>query len=449
MMDDRTTIPLDAETKVSERPGDHKTELRLWLRLLTCTTLIENEVRRRLRDNFDITLPRFDLLAQLDRAPNGMTLGELSQRMMVSNGNITGLVDRLVEQGLIRRRPLPNDRRVQIVSLTPEGQREFRAMARVNADWVGEIFDGSHAKGHRGADAASRQDQGVGAQGAQERRRKMSAANPVTLPLSGYKARHVNFAVDGKVATLTLNRPDKKNPLTFDSYAEVVDIFRAAARDKAVKAIVVTGAGGNFCSGGDVFEIIEPLTKMNTVELLDFTRMTGDVVKSMRACPQPIIAAIDGVCAGAGAIMAMASDIRIGTPAAKVAFLFNRVGLGGCDMGACAILPRIIGQGRAAELLYTGRSMGGEEAERIGFFNRLSKSETVLADATKLARDLADGPTFGNAMTKRMLEMEWAMSVETAVEAEAVAQALCMETEDFARAFRAFAAKQKPVFEGN
>jgi enoyl-CoA hydratase/carnithine racemase len=277
----------------------------------------------------------------------------------------------------------------------------------------------------------------------------MSAANPVTLPLSGYKGRYVSFAVDGKVATLTLNRPDKKNPLTFDSYAEVVDIFRAAARDKTVKAIVVTGAGGNFCSGGDVFEIIEPLTKMNTVELLDFTKMTGDVVKSMRACPQPIVAAIDGVCAGAGAIIAMASDIRIGTPAAKVAFLFNRVGLGGCDMGACAILPRIIGQGRAAELLYTGRSMGGEEAERFGFFTRLAKSETVLAEATKLARDLADGPTFGNSMTKRMLEMEWAMSVETAVEAEAVAQALCMETEDFARAFRAFAAKQKPVFEGN
>jgi enoyl-CoA hydratase/carnithine racemase len=277
----------------------------------------------------------------------------------------------------------------------------------------------------------------------------MSAANPVTLPLAGYQARHVRFAVDGKVATLTLDRPDKKNPLTFESYAEIVDLFRAAAKDKGVKAIVVTGAGGNFCSGGDVFEIIEPLTKMNTVELLDFTKMTGDVVKSMRACPQPIISAIDGVCAGAGAIIAMASDIRIGTPAAKVAFLFNRVGLGGCDMGACAILPRIIGQGRAAELLYTGRSMGGEEAERMGFFNRLSKPETVLADATKLARDLADGPTFGNAMTKRMLEMEWAMSVETAVEAEAVAQALCMETEDFARAFRAFAAKQKPVFEGN
>ena len=277
----------------------------------------------------------------------------------------------------------------------------------------------------------------------------MSAANPVTLPLSGHKARHVGFAVDGKIATLTLNRPDKKNPLTFDSYAEIVDLFRAAARDKGVKAIVVTGAGGNFSSGGDVFEIIEPLTKMNTVELLDFTRMTGEVVKAMRAAPQPIVAAIDGVCAGAGAIMAMASDIRIGTAGAKVAFLFNRVGLAGCDMGACAILPRIVGQGRAAELLFTGRSMGGDEAERFGFFNRLAMPETVLAEALKLAKDLANGPTFANAMTKRMLEMEWAMSVETAVEAEAVAQALCMETEDFARAFRAFAAKQKPVFEGN
>lgn len=277
----------------------------------------------------------------------------------------------------------------------------------------------------------------------------MSAANPVTLPLSGYKGKHVRFEVAGKVATLTLDRPDKKNPLTFESYAEIVDIFRAAAKDKGVKAIVVTGAGGNFCSGGDVFEIIEPLTKMNTVELLDFTKMTGDVVKAMRACPHPIISAIDGVCAGAGAIIAMASDMRIGTANAKVTFLFNRVGLAGCDMGACAILPRIIGQGRASELLYTGRSMGGEEAERWGFFNRLSKPEAVLADAQKLAADLAAGPTFANSMTKRMLEMEWAMSVEQAIEAEAVAQALCMETEDFARAFRAFAAKQKPVFEGN
>jgi enoyl-CoA hydratase/carnithine racemase len=277
----------------------------------------------------------------------------------------------------------------------------------------------------------------------------MSAANPVTLPLSGYGARHVRLAVDGKVATVTLDRPDKKNPLTFEGYAELADLFRAAPKDKSLKAFVLTGAGGNFCSGGDVFEIIKPLTEMNAAELLDFTRMTGEVVKAMRACPQPIVAAIDGVCAGAGAILAMASDIRIGTPAAKVAFLFNRVGLAGCDMGACAILPRIIGQGRAAELLYTGRVLDGEEAERWGFFNRLASPDTVLAQAQQLAAELAAGPTFANGMTKRMLEMEWAMSVESAIEAEAVAQALCMETEDFARAFRAFAAKQKPVFEGN
>jgi enoyl-CoA hydratase/carnithine racemase len=274
-------------------------------------------------------------------------------------------------------------------------------------------------------------------------------ANPVTLPLSGYQAQHVRLSVDGKVATLTLNRPDKKNPLTFESYAEIANIFRAAAKDKQVKAFVVTGEGGNFCSGGDVFEIIGPLVEMNTVDLLEFTRMTGEAVKAMRQCPQPIVAAIDGVCAGAGAILAMASDLRFGTAKAKVAFLFNRVGLAGCDMGACAILPRIIGQGRASELLYMGRNMSGEEAERWGFFNRLCAPEAVLADATKLAKELAGGPTFANAMTKRMLEMEWAMSVEQAIEAEAVAQALCMETEDFARAFRAFAAKQKPVFEGN
>src|SRR5580700_1231502 len=273
----------------------------------------------------------------------------------------------------------------------------------------------------------------------------MSAANPVSLPLSGYAASHVRFAVTGKVAMLTLDGPDKKNPLTFESYAEIVDLFRAAAKDKAVKAIVVTGAGGNFSSGGDVFEIIGPLVEMSTAQLLDFTRMTGEVVKAMRACPQPIVAAIDGVCAGAGAIIAMASDIRIGTARAKVAFLFNRVGLAGCDMGACAILPRIIGAGRAAELLYTGRVLGGEEAERWGFFTRLVEPEAVGLRALELASDLAAGPTFANAMTKRMLDMEWAMSIETAIEAEAVAQALCMETEDFARAFRAFAAKQKPV----
>ena len=277
----------------------------------------------------------------------------------------------------------------------------------------------------------------------------MSAVNPVTLPLSEYVAQHVRFEVDGKVATLTLDRAEKKNPLTFESYAEVVDLFRAAVRDKGIKAIVVTGAGGNFSSGGDVFEIIGPLIEMNTADLLDFTRMTGEVVKAMRACPQPIVAAIDGVCAGAGAAIAMASDIRIGTTNAKVAFLFNRVGLAGCDMGACSMLPRIVGQGRAAELLYTGRALNGEEAERWGFFNRLATPQNVLAEARALAAELAAGPSFGNAMTKRMLEMEWAMSIETAIEAEAVAQALCMNTEDFARAFRAFAAKQKPVFEGN
>jgi enoyl-CoA hydratase/carnithine racemase len=277
----------------------------------------------------------------------------------------------------------------------------------------------------------------------------MTAANSVTLPLRDYKAKHVQLEVDSKVAGLTLNRPDKKNPLTFESYAEIVDLLRAIAKDKDVKAIVVAGAGGNFSSGGDVFEIIGPLVEMDTVHLLEFTKMTGEVVKAMRACPQPIVAAIDGVCAGAGAILAMASDIRIGTANAKIAFLFNRVGLAGCDMGACAILPRIVGQGRAAELLFTGRTLGGEEAERWGFLNRLVAPDAVHAEARKLAAELAAGPTFANAMTKRMLEMEWAMSVEQAIEAEAVAQALCMQTEDFGRAYRAFAAKQKPVFEGN
>ena len=274
-------------------------------------------------------------------------------------------------------------------------------------------------------------------------------ANPVSLPLAEYKAQHVRLEVDGKIGILTLNRPDKKNPLTFESYAEIANIFRAAGKDKQVKAFIITGEGSNFCSGGDVFEIIGPLVEMDTVGLLAFTRMTGEAVKAMRQCPQPIVAAIDGVCAGAGAILAMASDLRIGTAKAKVAFLFNRVGLAGCDMGACAILPRIVGQGRASELLYTGRVIGGEEAERWGFFNRLCAPESMLAEATKLARELADGPSFANGMTKRMLEMEWAMSVEQAIEAEAVAQALCMGTEDFARAYRAFAAKQKPVFEGN
>ncbi len=277
----------------------------------------------------------------------------------------------------------------------------------------------------------------------------MSAANATTLPLAGFAPGHFQLAVTGKIATVTLNRPEKKNPLTFESYRELTDFFLAAQKEEQVKAIVVTGAGGNFSSGGDVFEIIGPLVAMETKDLLKFTRMTGELVKAMRACPQPVIAAIDGVCAGAGAIMAMASDIRLGTAEAKIAFLFNRVGLAGCDMGACAMLPRIIGQGRAAELLYTGRVLRGDEAERWGFLNRVHGREALLPEAQALARELADGPTFANAMTKRMLEMEWAMSVESAIEAEAVAQALCMQTEDFARAYHAFAAKQKPVFEGN
>ena len=267
--------------------------------------------------------------------------------------------------------------------------------------------------------------------------------------LADYCASHFDFSVDTGVARLTLNRPERKNPLTFDSYAEMRDLFRALAHAQDVKAIVVTGSGENFCSGGDVHDIIGPLTKLDMPGLLAFTRMTGDLVKAMRACPQPIVAAIDGICVGAGAILALASDLRYGTARSRTAFLFTRVGLAGCDMGACAMLPRVIGQGRAAELLYTGRSMTGEEAERWGFFNRLSTPDEVLSAAQTLARELAAGPTFGNSMTKRMLEMEWAMSVETAIEAEAVAQALCMETEDFVRAFRAFADKRKPVFEGN
>ncbi len=262
-------------------------------------------------------------------------------------------------------------------------------------------------------------------------------------------ATHFRLEVEGKRATITLNRPEKKNPLTFDSYAELRDLFQSFIRDSHVKAVVLTGAGENFCSGGDVFEIIEPLTKMDMPGLLAFTRMTGDVVKAMRACPQPIVAAVDGVCAGAGAILAMASDLRIGTARSRTAFLFNRVGLAGCDMGACAILPRLIGQGRASELLFTGRAMPGEEAERWGFFNRITAPDTLLAEATALADSIAAGPTFANGITKTMLHQEWSMSIDQAIEAEAQAQAVCMATGDFRRAFEAFAAKRRPVFEGN
>lgn len=267
--------------------------------------------------------------------------------------------------------------------------------------------------------------------------------------LAGYRAEHFVWQVEGGVATITLNRPERKNPLTFASYAELRDLFGDLKYATDVHAVVVTGAGDNFCSGGDVHEIIGPLVRLKAPELLMFTRMTGDLVKAMRACPQPIVAAVDGVCAGAGAIVAMASDLRVGTPRSKTAFLFNRVGLAGCDMGACAMLPRIIGQGRASELLYTGRSMSGEEGERWGFFNRLAAPEALLQEAQALATSLVQGPTFANGITKTMLHQEWAMTLEQAIEAEAQAQALCMLTQDFTRAYEAFVAKQKPKFEGN
>lgn len=264
-----------------------------------------------------------------------------------------------------------------------------------------------------------------------------------------YQARHFLWEVRDRVATLTLNRPERKNPLTFESYAEMRDLFRALKAADDCRAVILTGAGGDFCSGGDVHEIIGPLTRMSMPELLAFTRMTGDLVKAIRACPQPVIAAVDGVCAGAGAILAMASDLRLGTPRARTAFLFTRVGLAGCDMGACAILPRIIGHGRAAELLFTGRTMSAEDAERWGFYNRLVAPEALQDEARDLARSLADGPTFAHAMTKTQLDVEWDMGLEQAIEAEAQAQAICMQTNDFRRAYKAFAAKRRPVFEGD
>lgn len=260
---------------------------------------------------------------------------------------------------------------------------------------------------------------------------------------------HFEWSVDGKVATITLNRPERKNPLTFDSYAELRDTFLALREAEDVKAVVVTGAGGNFCSGGDVHEIIGPLVGMDAEGHRRFTHMTGDLIKAMLTCPATIVAAIDGVCAGAGAAIAMASDLRLGTERSKVAFLFVRVGLAGADMGACAILPRIIGQGRAAELLYTGRSMGGPEALGTGFYNRLCEPDEVLAEAAALAARIAAGPTFAHAVTKKMLLEEWDMGMLEAVTAEAEAQAVCMGTADFRRAYEAFARKERPVFEGN
>ena len=268
--------------------------------------------------------------------------------------------------------------------------------------------------------------------------------------LRAYRATHFAYQTDddGRVATITLSRPERKNPLTFESYAELRDLFRALALASDVKAVVITGAGGNFSSGGDVHDIIGPLTRMSAAELQDFTCMTGDLVKAMRHCPQPIVAAVDGICAGAGAMVALASDLRIGTPGARTAFLFVRVGLAGCDMGACALLPRMIGQGRAAELLYTGRVMTADEGLAWGFFNSLVTPQAVLGEARALARSLADGPTFAHAMTKEMLHREWSMPIDEAIDAEATAQAICMQSADFHHAYEAFVAKQTPRFEG-
>ena len=270
-----------------------------------------------------------------------------------------------------------------------------------------------------------------------------------TFDIGRFEPRHFRWHAHEHVGVITLDRPERKNPLTFDSYAELRDLFRNLRSIHSVRAIVLTGAGGNFCSGGDVHEIIGPLTTMDAAGLLAFTQMTGDLVKAMRVCPQPIIAAVDGVCAGAGAILAMASDFRLGTALARTAFLFTRVGLAGCDMGACAVLPRIIGQGRAAELLYTGRVMSAQEGLAWGFFNRLEEREALLGAAMELAGQIARGPTLAHAMTKRMLHEEWHLPLDAAIDAEAQAQAQCMQTQDFHRAYHAFVAKQKPHFEGN
>lgn len=277
-----------------------------------------------------------------------------------------------------------------------------------------------------------------------------AVAAPVPrAPLADYEARHFRYAASNGVATITLDRPERKNPLTFASYAELRDLFRAMSLADDIKVIVLTGADGNFCSGGDVKDIIGPLLDMDTPGLLAFTQMTGDLIKAMRACPQPIIAAIDGVCMGAGAVMALACDLRLGTARSKTAFLFTRVGLAGCDMGTCAMLPRVIGHGRAAELLYLGRNMTGEEAERWGFLNRLCAPDSLLREASELAAQLRAGPTFAHALTKRMLHDEWNMGLDEAIDAEAQAQALCMTTRDFHRAYHAIVAKHTPEFEGN
>ncbi len=377
-------------------------------------------------------------MAALERRPQGMKMSELSSFLMVSNGNVTGIIDRLVEERLVTRQAPENDRRAIIVRLTPKGAKQFGVMAEAHQGWVDKLLSEFNAAE---ADVLIRHLDGLSG--------RIRNGGSRCMNMADYKPEHFNWRVDGKVATITLNRPEKKNPITFESYAELGRTFRELERAEDIKAIVFGSNGGNFCSGGDVHDIIGPLIKRTAQGQLEFTRMTGELIKAMRACPQPIIAAIDGVCVGAGAMIALFSDLRLGTPQAKTAFLFTRVGLAGCDMGACAMLPRVIGHGRASELLYTGRTMNAEEGERWGFFNKLVAADQLDKEAATLAQSLAAGPTFAHGMTKKMLHQEWSMSLDDAIEAEAVAQAVCMQTKDFARAYEAFVAKQKPVFAGN
>ena len=384
---------LDAESRVT---GDHHQALKLWLRMLACTVRVEDGNPQPPAHEFGITLPRFDLMAQLERHPEGLRMGELSKRMMVTGGNVTGIADQLEQEGLVLREA--DAARRPRLQRAPDGSGPARLQP--HGGGARRLDRGADGRPQRGRaqhhDRAARHHEAALDRTRTERplgdpmrylagEAAPAAGNRADAGRLPRRALPVRSASEG-VATITLDRPERKNPLTFDSYAELRDLFRALAYADDVKAVVITGAGGNFCSGGDVHEIIGPLTKLDMPGLLAFTRMTGDLVKAMRACPQPIVAAVDGVCAGAGAILAMASDLRFGTARSKTAFLFTRVGLAGCDMGACAILPRLIGQGRAAELLYTGRAMGGEEGERWGFFNRLCAPDDVLAEAQALAR---------------------------------------------------------------
>ena len=416
---------------------DSKDRLRLWIRLLRASRTIEAELRERLKKEFDTTLPRFDVMAALYRAPEGMLMSDLSRFLLVSNGNVTGIIDRLVSEGLVTRARRNGDRRTSMVRLTDSGHRSVphdRGGAR-DLDRRIALRRQCRRDATAGGDAEVFPQQ-LGGTG-------------MTRSMAGLKPEHFLWQVEGRIARIRLDRPERKNPLTFDSYAELRDTFRDLVYANDVDAVVFLSNGGNFCSGGDVHDIIGPLVGMDMKELLAFTRMTGDFVKAMLNCGKPVIAAVDGVAVGAGAIIAMASDIRIATPEAKTAFLFTRVGLAGCDMGACAILPRIIGQGRAAELLYTGRTMTAAEGERWGFYNRLVDAAALEADALDLAARIVSGPTFAHGITKTQLNQEWSMGLDQAIEAEAQAQAICMQTGDFERAYRAFVAKGKPVFEGN